>query len=77
MTVPYPAPALHFPELSPTERRIAFLLMEDASTAIIAGELGCKAASVSTAKCRLLAKLGLDGVAGLTKLAVREGWVTP
>lgn len=66
-----------FPELTPSERRIALLLVEDKPRSAIATELGWTRNSVSTATHRLLAKVRVRGVAGLTRLAIRREYIEP
>lgn len=66
-----------FPELPPFERHVAMLLVEDASRALMASRLGVSRPTVYTATCKLLSKLDLSGVAGLTRLAIRRGYIQP
>jgi DNA-binding NarL/FixJ family response regulator len=66
-----------FGELRPSHRLVAMLLVEGVPRATIARQLGMTCAAVSTATHRLLCDLEVAGVAGLTRLAIRRGYIRP
>ncbi len=69
-------PIAVFPELAPFERHVAMLLIEDGSRTLIAQRLGVTRSTVSTATYRLLDKLEV-GLVGLTRIAIRRGYIQP
>ena len=68
-----PAGAATRPTLTVREREIVQLYAEDLSTQDIAGRLHLSAKTVATHRENVTRKLGVRGVAGLTRYAVREG----
>jgi DNA-binding NarL/FixJ family response regulator len=66
-----------FPELAPWERHLALMLVEDADRGTISGRFGITRGTVSTATCKLMRKLKVTGLAGLTRLAIRRGYIQP
>ena len=63
-------------ELSPREREIAQLIAEGHATNEIAARLHISAKTVSTHREHIMTKLGLHGIAQLTRYALREGLTT-
>lgn len=61
------------PSLTPREREIVQLFAEDLSTQGIADRLHVSAKTVATHRENITRKLGVRGVAGLTRYAIREG----
>ena len=61
------------PELTAREREVLQLLAEGNSTKEIAASLHVSAKTIETHRRRIMDKLGIDNVAGLTKYAIREG----
>ena len=59
--------------LTPREREIVQLFAEDLSTQDIATRLNLSAKTVATHRENITRKLGVRGVAGLTRYAVKEG----
>lgn len=59
--------------LSHREREVLQLISEGMSTKMIAATLCVSVKTVETHRHHVMVKLGIDSVAGLTKLAVREG----
>lgn len=66
-----------FPELAPFEQHVAMLLIDDHSLESVADQLEVSRGTVYTAKCRALLKLNVQGLAGLTRLAIRRGYIAP
>jgi DNA-binding NarL/FixJ family response regulator len=66
-----------FPELAPWERHLALMLVEDADRGTISGLFGITRGTVSTATCKILKKLNVTGLAGLTRLAIRRRYIRP
>ena len=64
------------PALSPRERQVVQLVAEGHSNRIIADEMHISESTVDTHRRNIMRKLGLKGVAELTKYAVREGIVS-
>ena len=62
--------------LSPRERVVLALIANDYSTKQIAAKLGITFKTVVTHRTRLMAKLGVHSVVGLTKLAIRAKLVS-
>jgi DNA-binding NarL/FixJ family response regulator len=62
--------------LTPREREVLQLLAEGKATKEVAGVLGLSPKTVGTYRERVMAKLCIDSVAGLTKYAIREGITT-
>lgn len=63
-------------ELTGREREVLQLLAEGTSTAGIAERLSLSVKTVETHRQRIMAKLGIRSIAGLTKYAVRAGITT-
>lgn len=61
--------------LSPRERQIIVMVVNGRSSAQIGLELHLSPKTVATYRSRLMAKLQVNDVAGLVRLAVRQGWV--
>lgn len=61
--------------LSPRERQIIVMVVNGRSSAQIGVELHLSPKTVATYRSRLMAKLRVNDVAGLVRLAVRQGWV--
>ncbi|MBE9533354.1 MAG: response regulator transcription factor, partial [Proteobacteria bacterium] len=59
--------------LTPREREVLQLLAEGWSTKQIASHLYGSVKTVETHRRRIMEKLGLQGIAELTKYAIREG----
>ena len=59
--------------LSPREREVLQLLVENGSTTETAAALGLSPKTVETHRRRIKEKLGIDHMPGLTKYAIREG----
>jgi DNA-binding NarL/FixJ family response regulator len=62
-----------FELLTPRQREILQLIAEDNSTKEIAHRLGLSAKTVETHRAQLLRRLGVRGVAGLVRYALRSG----
>jgi DNA-binding NarL/FixJ family response regulator len=60
-------------ELTPREREVVQLIAEGHSTKEVADILALSPKTVETHRGNIMAKLGLDSVAALTKYAIREG----
>jgi DNA-binding NarL/FixJ family response regulator len=60
-------------ELTPREREVLQLLAEGHSARSIAARFGLSVKTVGTHREHLMQKLGTHSLAGLTKLAIREG----
>lgn len=65
-----------FSLLTDRERSVLQLLAEGDSTRKIAQRLGISPKTVATHREHLMQKLAIDGVAGLTRYAIREGLTT-
>jgi DNA-binding NarL/FixJ family response regulator len=61
--------------LTPREREVLSLLAVGLSTKGIAFRLGIGPKTVETHRARVMAKLGIDSVAGLTKFAITRGYL--
>jgi len=59
--------------LTPREREVLQLVVEGRSSKDIAFRLGVSPKTVDSHRSRLMRKLGVDNVAGLVRLAVRNG----
>jgi len=68
-----PGPQLQPVQLTPREREIVQLLSEGHSTQQIADRLHVSGKTVATHRENILRKLKLDGIAALTRYALREG----
>lgn len=62
--------------LTAREREIVQLVAEGWSTKEIAARLGVSAKTVGTHREHIMAKLGVRSIAGLTRWAIREGWIS-
>ena len=62
-----------FTELSPREREVLQLIAEGKATKQIATHLHVSVKTAETHRRNIMEKLGVDGVAELTKYAIREG----
>ena len=67
---------IHSEALAERERDVLLLLAEGASIKQAAAELGVSTKTVETYRSRVMKKLGLSGIAALTRYAVREGLIT-
>lgn len=63
--------------LSPREREVLRLIAEGRTTKEIASILGLSVKTADSHRTRLMEKLDIHDVAGLTRYAVREGFVQP
>ena len=68
-----PGPKIQPTQLTPREREIVQLLSEGYSTREIADRLHVSVKTVATHRENILRKLQLDGIAALTRYALREG----
>jgi DNA-binding NarL/FixJ family response regulator len=64
-----------FEILSPRQREILQLIAEGRSTKEIAAHLGLSIKTVETHRTELMERLGIHGVAGLVRYAIRTGIV--
>ncbi len=69
------SPTDPFALLSPRERQIVTMVVNGLSSASIGTQLHLSPKTVDTYRSRIMAKLGVSGVTGLVRLAVREGLV--
>ncbi|WEK31850.1 MAG: response regulator transcription factor [Candidatus Pseudomonas phytovorans] len=69
------APAMGKPLLSQRERQVLLLLAEGFSSREIAERLHIGSKTVSTHREHIMHKLGLKGIAQLTRYALNEGWL--
>jgi DNA-binding NarL/FixJ family response regulator len=65
-----------FSVLSEREREVLQMLAEGLNTKQIALRMGISPKTVQTFRCRMMAKLGIDNVAELTKYAITEGLIS-
>jgi len=72
-----PSPDGAFARLTPKERQVVQLLAEGLTTKQVAGRLSVSFKTVATHREHAMGKLGLRGVADLTRYAIREGLATP
>ena len=63
--------------LSPREHEVLRLVVEGRTSKEIAVALGVKPASVHTYRSRIMAKLEINDVASLVRLAIRHGLIRP
>lgn len=63
--------------LTPREREVMRRIAEGESTKEIAGALNLSSRTVDTHRQRIMDKTGARGIAGLTKIALREGMIDP
>jgi DNA-binding NarL/FixJ family response regulator len=63
------------PSLSPREKMVLRMLVEEKPSKEIAGELGIAVSTVDVHRHKLMVKLGVKSLAGLIKYAVRQGMV--
>lgn len=61
--------------LSPREREVLQLVAEGYTSAEIGGRLGISPKTVEVHRSRISAKIGIQGVPGLVKYAIREGLI--
>jgi DNA-binding NarL/FixJ family response regulator len=66
-----------FEVLSPRQREVLQLIAEGLSTKEIAGRLELSVKTVETHRAELMERLGIHGVAGLVRYAIRVGLVQP
>jgi DNA-binding NarL/FixJ family response regulator len=64
------------PGLGPREREVLQMLAEGKPVKTIAAALDLSVKTIENLRSRIMEKLGLDSVAGLTKYAIREGLTT-
>ena len=69
------APADPFATLSPRERQIVTMVVNGMSSSAIGTQLHLSPKTVDTYRSRVMAKVGVSGLTGLVRLAVREGLV--
>ncbi|MFL5303274.1 MAG: response regulator [Anaeromyxobacteraceae bacterium] len=70
-------PAGPFEVLSPRQREVLQLIAEGLSTKEIASRLDLGVKTVETHRAELMERLGIHGVAGLVRYAIRVGLVQP
>lgn len=63
--------------LSPREREVLKLVVDGKTSKEIAAVIGVKPASVHTYRSRIMAKLEINDVASLVRLAIRHGLIRP
>jgi DNA-binding CsgD family transcriptional regulator len=63
--------------LTPRQREILQLIAEGKSTKEIASILDVSVKTVETHRARMMERLGIHDVAGLVRLAIRAGVVSP
>ena len=63
--------------LSPREREVLKLVVDGKTSKEIAAMIGVKPASVHTYRSRIMAKLEINDVASLVRLAIRHGLIRP
>jgi DNA-binding NarL/FixJ family response regulator len=66
-----------FEVLTPRQREVLQLIAEGLSTKEIAWRLGVSLKTVETHRTELMERLGIHGVAGLVRYAIRVGLVHP
>ena len=66
-----------FDGLSPREREVLKLVVEGRTSKEIAAIVGVKPSSIDTYRSRVMAKLEIDDVASLVRLAIRHGLIKP
>ena len=69
------SPSDPFAILSPRERQIVTMVVNGLSSAAIGAQLHLSPKTVDTYRSRVMAKLNVNGVTSLVRLAVREGLV--
>lgn len=69
------APPDPFATLSPRERQIVTMVVNGMSSAAIGTQLHLSPKTVDTYRSRIMTKVGVSGLTGLVRLAVREGLV--
>jgi DNA-binding NarL/FixJ family response regulator len=72
-----PAAAEPFEILTPRQREVLQLIAEGLSTKEIAARLDVSVKTVETHRTELMERLGIHGVAGLVRYAIRVGLVRP
>lgn len=68
--------ATHYRPLSPREQQVLMRVADGARSQQIADELGLSVRTVEHHRARLMQKLGINDVAGLTRYALRTGLIT-
>ena len=63
--------------LTPREREVLTLLAEGHTSKEMGGILGISPRTAEHHRARLMSKLGINDVAGLTRYAIRQGLVDP
>ena len=63
--------------LSARERQVLKLVVEGRTSKQIAGIVGVKPGTIDTYRSRIRAKLGINDVANLVRLAIRHGLIRP
>lgn len=66
-----------FDGLSPRERQVLKLVVEGRTSKEIATILGVKPSSIDTYRSRVMAKLEINDVPSLVRLAIRHGLIKP
>jgi len=64
-------------QLSRREREVLKLVVEGRTSKEIAATIGVKPASVHTYRSRIMAKLEINDIASLVRLAIRHGLIRP
>jgi DNA-binding CsgD family transcriptional regulator len=64
-----------FDGLSPREREVLKLVVEGRTSKEIAAIVGVKASSIDTYRSRVMAKLEINDVPSLVRLAIRHGLI--
>ncbi len=76
-SLPLPDEQTRLDSLSERERQIFLLVVDGLTSAEIGKELGLASSTVDTYRSRLMRKLDVQSVAGLVRLAIRSGIITP
>jgi RNA polymerase sigma factor (sigma-70 family) len=63
--------------LSPRERQVLKLVVEGKTSKEIAAIVGVKPSSIDTYRSRVMAKLEINDVPSLVRLAIRHGLIKP
>ena len=63
--------------LSPRERQVLKLVVEGRTSKEIAAIVGVKPSSIDTYRSRVMAKLEINDVPSLVRLAIRHGLIKP
>ena len=66
-----------FDGLSPRERQVLKFVVEGRTSKEIAAIVGVKPGTIDTYRSRVMAKLEIDDLASLVRLAIRHGLIKP